>query len=131
MYNTTILTKIVDSLKRNLTVDVKNTSAYRRSLTCASDPRPSAAYVGYVGIVFLIITGGLFLCDDLSKFGMKTKMSKKWIKLFFLKRIDKTVFWSSFPLIRRSKDKILDSFLIIKRICFTHEQEISFLKKFK
>lgn len=77
MFNTTILEKSVDSFKRNLTVHVKNTSAYRRSLTCASDPRPSAAYVGYVGIVFLIITGGLILCADLSKFLMKKKLSKK------------------------------------------------------
>lgn len=67
-YNISFLEEMVHSLKKNLTFEMKNTSAYRRSLTCATDPRPSAAYVGVVGILILILTAVLFLCADLSRF---------------------------------------------------------------
>lgn len=66
----------MDSLKRNLTIDLKNTSAYRRSLTCATDPRASAAHLGFVGIFILSLTGGLFLCADLSRVVISTKKIK-------------------------------------------------------
>ena len=67
VYNITTLQERVDDLKKNLTIDTRNTSSYRRSLTCASDPRPSAAHVGYLGICILSVTGGLLLCADLSR----------------------------------------------------------------
>ncbi|XP_078321391.1 uncharacterized protein LOC144621645 [Crassostrea virginica] len=65
IYNFTRLQEKVIEIKKNLSVDIKNTSAYRRSLTCASDQRPSAAHVGYLGIAILSLTCGLLLCADL------------------------------------------------------------------
>ncbi|XP_052700839.1 uncharacterized protein LOC128177943 [Crassostrea angulata] len=76
-YNITILEKLVESLKRNLTIDMKNTSAYRRSLTCATDPRASASHLGFLGIFILSLTGGLFVCADLSRVVKSTE------KLYF------------------------------------------------
>jgi hypothetical protein len=67
IYNITTLEQRVVELKRNLTLDTKNTSAYRRSLTCAEDSRQSSAYIGYLGIGLLSVTGGLFLCLDFSR----------------------------------------------------------------
>nr|XP_022310409.1 uncharacterized protein LOC111115839 [Crassostrea virginica] len=66
IYNLTTLQEKVIEMKKNLSVDIKNTSAYRRSLTCALDQRPSSAYVGYLGITILTLMGGLLLCADLS-----------------------------------------------------------------
>ncbi|XP_055998495.1 uncharacterized protein LOC125647442 [Ostrea edulis] len=67
IYNITTVEQKIVELKRNLTLDTKNTSAYRRSLTCAEDSRPSSAYIGYLGIGLLSVTGGLFLCLDFSR----------------------------------------------------------------
>ncbi|XP_065940482.1 uncharacterized protein [Magallana gigas] len=76
-YNITILEKLLESLKRNLTIDMKNTSTYRRSLTCATDPRASASHLGFLGIFILSLTGGLFVCADLSRVVKSTE------KLYF------------------------------------------------
>ncbi|XP_062573083.1 uncharacterized protein LOC134235014 isoform X2 [Saccostrea cucullata] len=66
VYNITTVQQRIQELRNNLTVDTKNTSSYRRSLTCADDSRPSAAQIGYLGIGILCLTGGLVLCADLT-----------------------------------------------------------------
>ena len=73
IYNLTTLQEKVIEMKKNLSVDIKNTSAYRRSLTCALDQRPSSAYVGYLGITILSLMGGLLLCADLSNLLLKNR----------------------------------------------------------
>ncbi|XP_078321527.1 uncharacterized protein LOC111112473 [Crassostrea virginica] len=73
IYNLTTLQEKVIEMKKNLRVDFRNTSAYRRSLTCALDQRPSSAYVGYLGITILSLMGGLLLCVDLSNLLLKNR----------------------------------------------------------
>ncbi|XP_069142085.1 uncharacterized protein [Argopecten irradians] len=54
----------LDTLKKETKVDEENLSSTIRKKTSASDPRPSSAYVGYLGITLLaVIFGGLFLLD--------------------------------------------------------------------
>ncbi|XP_069141831.1 uncharacterized protein [Argopecten irradians] len=54
----------LDTLKKETKVDEENLSSTIRKKTSASDPRPSSAYVGYLGIGLLtVIFGGLFLLD--------------------------------------------------------------------
>ncbi|XP_062578284.1 uncharacterized protein LOC134240193 [Saccostrea cucullata] len=43
----------VKNIKQNLTVDVSTLSATVRKLTCAEDPRPSSAYIGYTGGIIM------------------------------------------------------------------------------
>ena len=75
-----MLQEKVIEIKKNLSVDIKNTSAYRRSLTCASDQRPSAAHVGYLGIGILSLTCGLLLCADL----LNLCKTDKWFAIWLL-----------------------------------------------
>ncbi|XP_069139131.1 uncharacterized protein [Argopecten irradians] len=58
------LTERLDVLKKNTEVDAKNTTSYKRSLVCASDPRPSALYVATVGIIILSLVGLFPLLAD-------------------------------------------------------------------
>ncbi|XP_069138925.1 uncharacterized protein [Argopecten irradians] len=48
------LTERLEVLKKNIEIDAKNTSSYKRSLTCANDQRPSAISLGIVGVIILM-----------------------------------------------------------------------------
>ncbi|XP_069141380.1 mucin-3A-like [Argopecten irradians] len=53
-----------EEVRKNLLVDTSTLSSSIRKKTSASDPRPSAAAVGYIGIVLLsIVFGGIALMD--------------------------------------------------------------------
>lgn len=57
----------VDELQANLAVDKANTSSNRRKRTSAKDARPSALYLGTLGIVmYVIVFAFLFLSDVIS-----------------------------------------------------------------
>lgn len=45
----------VQSIKQNLTVDIATLSTTLRKLTCATDPRPSSAYMGYTGAAIMTL----------------------------------------------------------------------------
>ncbi|XP_033745578.1 uncharacterized protein LOC117331091 [Pecten maximus] len=58
------LQKKIDILKKETKVNEENLSSTIRKRTSASDPRPTSAYVGYLGIGFLTVAfGGVFLLD--------------------------------------------------------------------
>ncbi|XP_063436190.1 mucin-5AC-like [Mytilus trossulus] len=52
-------------LKLELAVDRKQTNKYKRSLTSASDDRPSSKYIGTIGIVVLVVICTLIVLMDL------------------------------------------------------------------
>ena len=58
---------LAEEYKKNLTVDVKLTSAYARSKTSADDSRRSATFVGVVGIIFVALPLVLTLLVDVRK----------------------------------------------------------------
>ncbi|XP_033741428.1 uncharacterized protein LOC117328144 [Pecten maximus] len=62
--NDPVLKAKMEKLAKEMTLDVKNTSAHLRSLTSASDDRPSAQAAGYVGITILALVFGLLLFFD-------------------------------------------------------------------
>ncbi|XP_065941432.1 uncharacterized protein [Magallana gigas] len=45
----------VQNIKQNLTVDIATLSTTLRRLTCATDPRPSSAYMGYTGAAIMTL----------------------------------------------------------------------------
>ncbi|XP_069142082.1 uncharacterized protein [Argopecten irradians] len=54
----------LDNLKQETMVDQEGLSSTLRKRTSASDPRPSSAYVGYLGVTLLsLIFGGILLLD--------------------------------------------------------------------
>ncbi|XP_069142223.1 uncharacterized protein [Argopecten irradians] len=56
----------LENLKEETRVDEESLSSSVRKRTSAHDPRPSAAYVGYLGIALLsLVFGGIFLVDCL------------------------------------------------------------------
>ncbi|XP_033745551.1 uncharacterized protein LOC117331064 [Pecten maximus] len=63
----------LDTLKKETKVDEENLSSTIRARTSASDPRPSSAYVGYVGIALLATTFGGILLLDLPRMIMMLK----------------------------------------------------------
>ncbi|CAG2228277.1 unnamed protein product [Mytilus edulis] len=52
-------------LKEVLQIDKKKTYSYVRKLTCATDSRPSATNIGYIGILILVIVFGSIIMSDL------------------------------------------------------------------
>ena len=58
---------LAEEYKKNLTVDVKLTSAYARSKTSADDSRRSATFVGVVGIIFVALPLVFTLLVDVRK----------------------------------------------------------------
>ncbi|XP_069132225.1 uncharacterized protein [Argopecten irradians] len=62
--NDPVLKAKMEKLAKEMTVDAKNTSAHLRSLTSASDDRPSAQAAGYVGVTILTLVFGLLLFFD-------------------------------------------------------------------
>ncbi|OWF44023.1 uncharacterized protein LOC110458819 [Mizuhopecten yessoensis] len=58
------LQRKLDDLRRATSVNKKNTSRTLRRITCASDPRPSSAAMGYLGAsVLTVVFGGFILLD--------------------------------------------------------------------
>lgn len=62
--STLSLEEVLARIKRELTVDKKETSAYIRTKTCAEDDRRSSQFIGFGGIVFIAIEIGLFILLD-------------------------------------------------------------------
>lgn len=59
--------EIARNISKNLSVDKDMLSSTIRSKTSAEDLRPSAARIGYIGVLVLVIVfGGLFLIDVFS-----------------------------------------------------------------
>ncbi|CAG2233599.1 HMCN [Mytilus edulis] len=63
-----IMKEELDDLKSNLILDSKNISATIRKRISARDDRPSAAYVGYVGVVLLLIPLVILISLDAPKY---------------------------------------------------------------
>lgn len=63
--NTKYIEEAMENITKALYVDKKQISSYVRSKTCAEDKRPSAATVGYFGIVFIAVPFGLIFLLDL------------------------------------------------------------------
>lgn len=63
--NTKYIEEAMENITKALYVDKKQISSYVRSKTCADDKRPSAATVGYFGIVFIAVPFGLIFLLDL------------------------------------------------------------------
>eukprot|EP00105_Crassostrea_gigas_P015222 XP_011432144.1 PREDICTED: uncharacterized protein LOC105331581 [Crassostrea gigas] len=62
--STLSLEEVLARIKRELTVDKKETSAYIRTKTCAEDDRRSSQFIGFGGIVFIAIEIGFFILLD-------------------------------------------------------------------
>ena len=62
-YNKT-LEESISEIVRNLTVESKSTSKYRRTKESAEDDRISAATLGYLGGLVLGIAASVILCID-------------------------------------------------------------------
>lgn len=59
----------LDELVKNTEISARNTSAYKRSLVCADDPRPSASYIGSVGVILLaVVVVFPFLADGINMY---------------------------------------------------------------
>ncbi|CAG2200541.1 HMCN [Mytilus edulis] len=82
-----IMKEELDELKRNLTINFKNISATIRKRICARDDRPSAASVGYVGIVLLLIPIVIIISVDAPKlFAVVTHICRKVCKRKVVKK---------------------------------------------
>lgn len=55
----------LEQLKAVLQIDKKETSSYVRKRTCATDSRPSAKNIGYIGILILVVVFGSIVLSDL------------------------------------------------------------------
>lgn len=51
-------------LRRNLTIDAKETSAFKNTKISASDSRPSSAAMGALGVVLMTVFFGLIILSD-------------------------------------------------------------------
>ncbi|CAG2235496.1 unnamed protein product [Mytilus edulis] len=60
-----ILTDELENLRKNLTIDKTNTSAYLRTKISAPDNRPSAKSIGAVGVLFLVTIAVLIFGSDI------------------------------------------------------------------
>ena len=56
---------IAREISRNLTIDIKTTSAYQRRLTSAEDKRLSSTAVGFAGLVFVMVPLSVLVLADL------------------------------------------------------------------
>ncbi|XP_021376580.1 uncharacterized protein LOC110465225 [Mizuhopecten yessoensis] len=63
--DTETINKMTEQIKKEMLIDTKNTSVYRRSLVCADDPRPSATYIGVTAAVVLTFIGCLLIFPDI------------------------------------------------------------------
>lgn len=60
--------KVAAEIKKNLTVDAKTLSSYKRAKTCASDPRPSSAGIGAVWTAIIVILILVLVLSDIPTF---------------------------------------------------------------
>lgn len=61
----------IETRKRNLTINRKNTTKYQRTLISAPDERPSSKYMGVTGALVISLVAGLIVCVDLVNFSKK------------------------------------------------------------
>ncbi|XP_021376670.1 uncharacterized protein LOC110465281 [Mizuhopecten yessoensis] len=61
------LDQITEKIKKEMLIDVKTTSAYKRSLVCAEDPRPSSQYIGATAASMMVVIGCAIILPDLGK----------------------------------------------------------------
>ena len=60
-----ILAPVLEEITKNLTLDKINLSAYLRTITSASDKRPSSKYIGVLGILLLTLFAIIIVFLDL------------------------------------------------------------------
>lgn len=60
--------QLAAEIRKNLTVDEKSLSSFRRKLTCASDPRQSSTNIGVVWTTILIVLVVVMVMLDLQTF---------------------------------------------------------------
>ncbi|KAK3085621.1 hypothetical protein FSP39_006227 [Pinctada imbricata] len=75
--------ELVEQLTKNITkmlkIDRTVLSSTIRKKTSVADTRTSATYVGYVGIVVLVVSfGSLVMMDFTNLFVQRTSRSKRW-----------------------------------------------------
>ena len=58
---------IAEEIVKNLTVDVKSTSAHIRTLTSAEDKRQSAQLMGYLGVLLVVVPMAVLFLSDIRK----------------------------------------------------------------
>lgn len=68
-----LIQKKIETRKRNLTIDRKNTAKYQRTLISAPDDRPTSKYMGVTGALVISLVAGLIVCVDLMNFSKKCK----------------------------------------------------------
>ncbi|CAG2188920.1 unnamed protein product [Mytilus edulis] len=68
----------LQQLKAVLQIDKKETSSYVRKRTCATDSRPSAKNIGYIGILILVIVFGSIVMSDL--ISLVRFLQQNWLK---------------------------------------------------
>ncbi|XP_033738370.1 glycoprotein gp100-like [Pecten maximus] len=56
---------MLENMINTLIVDAKKTSAYKRTLTSASDPRPSAKAIGLTAVAMMVVPFGLVIMPDI------------------------------------------------------------------
>lgn len=71
-----LIQKKIETRKRNLTIDRKNTAKYQRTLISAPDDRPSSKYMGMTGALVISLVAGLIVCIDLVNFSQKFKPTR-------------------------------------------------------
>ncbi|ESO95099.1 hypothetical protein LOTGIDRAFT_160860 [Lottia gigantea] len=60
-----VIEEKLTEIKKNLTISIVKLSSSRRKKTSATDKRPSASSVGYVGVVILSVVMGLLVIQDI------------------------------------------------------------------
>lgn len=59
--------EVAREIVKNLTIDSKSTSSHIRRLTSAEDNRQSAQFVGFIGVIVVVVPLGLMLIADVRK----------------------------------------------------------------
>ena len=77
----------IDDIKQNLTISKRQTSAFLRSKTSATDSRPSAASMGSLGIVAIVLAIGLVVAIDVMNY-------IQWLRMMW-NMIYETVNWKT------------------------------------
>ncbi|CAC5399785.1 CSMD [Mytilus coruscus] len=80
--------KRIEELKILLAVDKKVLSSTIRRLTCADDPRPSSAYIGYTGAIIIVAVFTLIIIIDIINIYV---FFKTFRKCFRIKRVENTL----------------------------------------
>jgi hypothetical protein len=63
--NSLSVEELLAQIKQELSIDKRDTAAFRRTLTSADDQRPSAMMIGVGGVVFIALEMGFFILLDI------------------------------------------------------------------